>query len=231
MINITFPDSSVRQYEKGVNGIEIAKSISPRLAADVLAVMVDGKVVDLERPIENDATVRLLKWEDDEAKKVFWHSSSHLMAQALEELYPGIKFGIGPAIETGFYYDVDLGERTLTEADLKTIENKMIELARSKEHFVRQDVSKAEAMKKYTEKGDEYKCELIRDLEDGTITFYTNGSFTDLCRGPHLMDTSVIKAVKLTSIAGAYWRGNEKNKMLTRIYGVTFPKNLCWMSI
>ena len=224
MINITFPDSSVRQYEKGVNGIEIAKSISPRLAADVLAVMVDGKVVDLERPIENDATVRLLKWEDDEAKKVFWHSSSHLMAQALEELYPGIKFGIGPAIETGFYYDVDLGERTLTEADLKTIENKMIELARSKEHFVRQDVSKAEAMKKYTEKGDEYKCELIRDLEDGTITFYTNGSFTDLCRGPHLMDTSVIKAVKLTSIAGAYWRGNEKNKMLTRIYGVTFPK-------
>ncbi len=224
MINITFPDSSVRQYEKGVNGIEIAKNISPRLAADVLAVMVDGKVVDLERPIENDATVRLLKWEDDEAKKVFWHSSSHLMAQALEELYPGIKFGIGPAIETGFYYDVDLGERTLTEADLKTIENKMIELARSKEHFVRQDVSKAEAMKKYTEKGDEYKCELIRDLEDGTITFYTNGSFTDLCRGPHLMDTSVIKAVKLTSIAGAYWRGNEKNKMLTRIYGVTFPK-------
>lgn len=224
MINITFPDSSVRQYEKGVNGIEIAKSISPRLAADVLAVMVDGKVVDLERPIENDATVRLLKWEDDEAKKVFWHSSSHLMAQALEELYPGIKFGIGPAIETGFYYDVDLGERTLTEADLKTIENKMIELARSKEHFVRQDVSKAEAMKKYTEKGDEYKCELIRDLEDGTITFYTNGAFTDLCRGPHLMDTSVIRAVKLTSIAGAYWRGNEKNKMLTRIYGVTFPK-------
>lgn len=224
MINITFPDSTVRQYEKGVNGIEIARSISPRLAADVLAVMVDGKVVDLERPIENDATVRLLKWEDDEAKKVFWHSSSHLMAQALEELYPGIKFGIGPAIETGFYYDVDLGDRTLTEADLKTIENKMIELARSKEHFVRQDVSKAEAMKKYTEKGDEYKCELIRDLEDGTITFYTNGAFTDLCRGPHLMDTSVIKAVKLTSIAGAYWRGNEKNKMLTRIYGVTFPK-------
>lgn len=224
MINITFPDSSVRQYEKGINGIEIAKSISPRLAADVLAVMVNGKVVDLERPIENDATVRLLKWEDDEAKKVFWHSSSHLMAQALEELYPGIKFGIGPAIETGFYYDVDLGDRTLTEADLKTIENKMTEIARSKEHFVRQDVSKAEAMKKYTEKGDEYKCELIRDLEDGTITFYTNGAFTDLCRGPHLMDTSVIKAVKLTSIAGAYWRGNEKNKMLTRIYGVTFPK-------
>ena len=224
MINITFPDSSVRQYEKGINGIEIAKSISPRLAADVLAVMVDGKVVDLERPIENDATVRLLKWEDDEAKKVFWHSSSHLMAQALEELYPGIKFGIGPAIETGFYYDVDLGERTLAEADLKVIENKMIELARGKEHFVRQDISKSEAMKRYTEKGDEYKCELIRDLEDGTITFYTNGAFTDLCRGPHLMDTSVIKAVKLTSIAGAYWRGNEKNKMLTRIYGVTFPK-------
>lgn len=224
MINITFPDGSVRQYETGTNGLEIAKSISPRLASDVLAVSVNNEIYDLLRPINADASIRLHKWEDPEAKKTFWHSSSHLMAEALEAIFPGIKFGIGPAIETGFYYDVDLGERTITEADLKKIEDKMIELARTKETFVRKDISKAEAMKTYTEKGDEYKCDLIKDLEDGTITFYTNGNFTDLCRGPHLTDTSVIKAVKLTSIAGAYWRGNEKNKMLTRIYGVTFPK-------
>ncbi len=224
MINITFPDGSVRQYETGTNGLEIAKSISPRLASDVLAVSVNNEIYDLLRPINADASIRLHKWEDPEAKKTFWHSSSHLMAEALEAIFPGIKFGIGPAIETGFYYDVDLGERTITEADLKKIEDKMIELSRTKEAFVRKDISKAEAMKTYTEKGDEYKCDLIKDLEDGTITFYTNGNFTDLCRGPHLTDTSVIKAVKLTSIAGAYWRGNEKNKMLTRIYGVTFPK-------
>ncbi len=224
MINITFPDGSVRQYESGVNGLEIAKSISPRLASDVLAVSVNNDIYDLLRPITADSSIKLHKWEDAEAKKTFWHSSSHLMAEALEALFPGIKFGIGPAIETGFYYDVDLGEKTITEADLKKIEDKMIELARTKEQFVRKDISKAEAMKTYTEKGDEYKCDLIKDLEDGTITFYTNGNFTDLCRGPHLVDTSVIKAVKLTSIAGAYWRGNEKNKMLTRIYGVTFPK-------
>ncbi len=224
MINITFPDGSVRQYEAGVNGLEIAKSISPRLASDVLAVSVNNEIYDLLRPINADASIKLHKWEDPEAKKTFWHSSSHLMAEALESLFPGIKFGIGPAIETGFYYDVDLGERTITEADLKKIEDKMIELARTKEVFTRKDISKEEAMKTYTEKGDEYKCDLIKDLEDGTITFYTNGGFTDLCRGPHLVDTSVIKAVKLTSIAGAYWRGNEKNKMLTRIYGVTFPK-------
>ena len=224
MINITFPDGSVRQYEAGVNGLEIAKSISPRLASDVLAVSVNNEIYDLLRPINADASVRLHKWEDPEAKKTFWHSSSHLMAEALEALFPGIKFGIGPAIETGFYYDVDLGEKTITEADLKKIEDKMVELARTKEAFVRKDISKEEAMATYTAKGDEYKCDLIKDLEDGTITFYTNGNFTDLCRGPHLVDTSVIKAVKLTSIAGAYWRGNEKNKMLTRIYGVTFPK-------
>ena len=224
MINITFPDGSVRQYEAGVNGLEIAKSISPRLASDVLAVSVNNEIFDLLRPINSDASIRLHKWEDPEAKKTFWHSSSHLMAEALEAIFPGIKFGIGPAIETGFYYDVDLGERNITEADLKKIEDKMIELARQKETFVRKDISKEEAMKTYTEKGDEYKCDLIKDLEDGTITFYTNGNFTDLCRGPHLVDTSVIKAVKLTSIAGAYWRGNENNKMLTRIYGVTFPK-------
>ena len=224
MINITFPDGSVRQYEAGVNGLDIAKSISPRLASDVLAVSVNNEIYDLLRPINSDASIRLHKWEDPEAKKTFWHSSSHLMAEALEAIFPGVKFGIGPAIETGFYYDVDLGEKNITEADLKKIEDKMIELARTKEVFVRKDISKEEAMRTYTEKGDEYKCDLIKDLEDGTITFYTNGNFTDLCRGPHLVDTSVIKAVKLTSIAGAYWRGNENNKMLTRIYGVTFPK-------
>ena len=224
MINITFPDGSVRQYEAGVNGLDIAKSISPRLANDVLAVSVNNEIYDLLRPINSDASIRLHKWEDPEAKKTFWHSSSHLMAEALEAIFPGVKFGIGPAIETGFYYDVDLGDKNITEADLKKIEDKMIELARTKEAFVRKDISKEEAMRTYTEKGDQYKCDLIKDLEDGTITFYTNGNFTDLCRGPHIVDTSVIKAVKLTSIAGAYWRGNEKNKMLTRIYGVTFPK-------
>lgn len=224
MINITFPDGGVRQYEKGITPYDIAHSISPRLAQDVLAATVNGKVTELGRPINENSTIMLHKWEDQQAKSTFWHSSSHLMAEALELIYPGIKFGIGPAIETGFYYDVDPGDKAITEADLKKIEDKMLELAREKQHFVRRDVSKDEAMKTYTEKGDEYKCELIRDLEDGTISFYTNGSFTDLCRGPHLLDTSVIKAVKLTSIAGAYWRGNEKNKMLTRIYGVTFPQ-------
>lgn len=224
MINITFPDGGIRQYEKGTTPYDIAHSISPRLAQDVLAATVNGKVVELGRPINEDSTLMLHKWEDQQAKSTFWHSSSHLMAEALELLYPGIKFGIGPSIETGFYYDVDPGEKTITEADLKRIEDKMLELAREKQHFVRREVSKDEAMKTYTDKGDQYKCELIRDLEDGTISFYTNGSFTDLCRGPHLNDTSVIKAVKLTSIAGAYWRGNEKNKMLTRIYGVTFPQ-------
>ena len=224
MINVTFPDGSVRQYNKGVTGLEIAQGISSRLAQEVLAVSVNNKVFDLLRPINEDCSIKLHKWEDQEAKQTFWHSSSHLMAEALQSLFPGIKFGIGPSIETGFYYDVDLGEKTITEADLKKIEDKMIELARQKETFVRKDITKAEAMATYTEKGDEYKCDLIKDLEDGTITFYTNGSFTDLCRGPHIVDTSVIKAVKLTSIAGAYWRGNEKNKMLTRIYGVTFPK-------
>lgn len=224
MINITFPDASVRPYEKGVTGLEIAQSISPRLAERVLAASVNGQVYDLKRPIEEDASVKLYTWDDPEGKHIFWHSSSHLMAEALESLYPGIKFGIGPAIETGFYYDVDLGDRTISETDLKRIEDKMIELARRKESFQRREVSKEEAMKTYTAKGDQYKCELIRDLQDGTITFYTNGGFTDLCRGPHLADTSVIKAVKLTSIAGAYWRGNEHNKMLTRIYGVTFPQ-------
>ena len=224
MLDIKFPDGSVRNYEAGVTPYMIAESISPRLAADVMAATFNDQIYDLDRPINENGSLKLHKWEDAEAKSTFWHSSSHLMAEALEALYPGIKFGIGPSIETGFYYDVDLGEKTITESDLKKIEDKMIELARQKQKFVRTDVSKAEALAKYTEKGDEYKCELIRDLEDGTITFYTNGDFTDLCRGPHLRDTSVIKAVKLTAIAGAYWRGNEKNKMLTRIYGVTFPQ-------
>ncbi len=232
MIEITFPDGSVKSFEKGVTGYEIAQSISPKLAAEVLAAHVTvasdttgkGTTYDLTRPIEENASVRLLKWEDDEAKHVFWHSSSHLMAEALESLYPGVKFGIGPAIENGFYYDVDLGGRQIAEADLKAIEDKMTELARTKEVFERKEVSKTEALKSFTEKGDEYKCELIGELQDGTITFYTNGHFTDLCRGPHLRDTSVIKAVKLTSIAGAYWRGDEKRQMLTRIYGITFPK-------
>ena len=190
----------------------------------MLAASFNGKVIDLELPLTESGQLKLHKWEDQEAKSTFWHSSSHLMAEALELLYPGIKFGIGPSIENGFYYDVDLGDRTITDSDLKKIEDKMIELARQKQHFVRKEVSKAEAMDTYTKKGDEYKCDLIEGLEDGTITFYTNGSFTDLCRGPHLRDTSVIKAVKLTSIAGAYWRGDEHNKMLTRIYGITFPQ-------
>ena len=232
MINITFPDGSVKPFEKGVTAYEIAQSISPRLASEVLAATVvtkddptgKGTIYDLDRPINEDAAIRLHKWEDDEAKKVFWHSSSHLMAEALESIYPGVKFGIGPAIENGFYYDVDFGGKQITEADLKAVEDKMIELARQNEHFVRREVSKDEALKTFSEKGDEYKCELIGELQDGTITFYTNGNFTDLCRGPHLRDTSVIKAVKLTSIAGAYWRGDEKRQMLTRIYGITFPK-------
>lgn len=224
MINITFPDGSVRSYNEGITPYEVAQSISPRLAADVLAASVNDVVYDLDRPILKDSSLKLHKWEDQEAKETFWHSSSHLMAEALQTIYPFIKFGIGPSIENGFYYDVDLGDKTLVEADLKAIEDKMLEFAREKQTFVRKDVTKAEAMDTYQKKGDQYKCELINDLQDGTITFYTNGHFTDLCRGPHLRDTSVIKAVKLTSIAGAYWRGNEKNKMLTRIYGITFPQ-------
>ncbi len=224
MIDIKFPDGSVRSYEKGITPYQIAEQISPRLASEVLAASFNGKIIDLELPLNESGELKLHKWEDQEAKSTFWHSSSHLMAEALELLYPGIKFGIGPSIENGFYYDVDLGDRAITDSDLKKIEDKMIELARQKQHFVRKEVSKAEAMDTYTRKGDEYKCDLIGGLEDGTITFYTNGSFTDLCRGPHLRDTSVIKAVKLTSIAGAYWRGDEHNKMLTRIYGITFPQ-------
>ncbi len=223
MIKITFPDGSVREYAQGTTGLQIAESISPRLAQEVLAAGVNGKVQDLNQPIDADAEIRLFKWDDDEGKRTFWHTSSHLLAEALESLYPGIKFGIGPSIENGFYYDVD-APVPITEADLPRIEQKMVELARNKEPLVRREVPKAEALKTFTEKGDQYKVELITDLEDGTISFYTNGAFTDLCRGPHLPNTGLIKAIKLTSVAGAYWRGNEKNKMLTRIYGITFPK-------
>ncbi len=224
MIKLTFPDGSVREYAAGITGLQLAESISPRLAQEVLSISVNDKVWDLTRPIETDATVKLHKWDDVEGKHAFWHSSAHLMAEALQELYPGIKFGIGPAIETGFYYDVDPGTAVIKEGDLPAIEAKMLELAARKEAIVRADISKADALKKFEEKGDEYKVELITDLADGTITLYSQGEFTDLCRGPHLPTTGDIKAIKLLSVAGAYWRGDEKRKMLTRIYGVTFPK-------
>ncbi|SEG00565.1 threonine--tRNA ligase [Sphingobacterium lactis] len=224
MINITLPDGSVRQYEKGTTAMQIAQSISEGLARNVLAAEVNGEVWDSARAIETDASVKLLTWNDDKGKNTFWHSSAHLLAEALEALYPGIKFGIGPAIETGFYYDVDFGDREFSSDDFKQIEDKMIELAKQKEVFERKAVSKADALAYFEDKGDEYKLDLIKDLEDGKITFYTQGNFTDLCRGPHIPNTSFIKAVKLTNVAGAYWRGDETRKQLTRIYGVTFPK-------
>ncbi len=224
MINITLPDGSVRQYEKGTTAMQVALSISEGLARNVLAAEVNGEVWDASRPIESDSSIKLLTWNDDKGKNTFWHSSAHLLAEALEALYPGIKFGIGPAIETGFYYDVDFGDREFSSDDFKQIEDKMVELAKQKETFERKAVSKAEALAYFTEKGDEYKLDLIKDLEDGKITFYTQGNFTDLCRGPHIPHTGVIKAVKLTNVAGAYWRGDETRKQLTRIYGVTFPK-------
>jgi threonyl-tRNA synthetase len=224
MISITLPDGSVRQYAEGTTALEIAKSISEGLARNVLAAEVNGEVWDASRPIEKDSSVRLLTWNDAEGKATFWHSSAHLMAEALEALYPGIKFGIGPAIETGFYYDVDFGDREFSSDDFKQIEDKMVELARTKSEYVRKPVGKAEAEAYFTEKGDEYKLDLIKDLPDGSITFYTQGNFTDLCRGPHIPNTGFIKAVKLTNVAGAYWRGDESRKQLTRIYGVTFPK-------
>ena len=222
-IKITFPDGSVREYAKGTSALQIAESISPRLAADVLSATVNDVVVDLTAPIDADATVKLNKWDDEDGRRTFWHTSSHLLAEALQELYPGIKFGIGPSIENGFYYDVD-SPTPITEGDLVKIEKKMEELARTKEPVERREVPKAEALETFKAKGDQYKVELIEALEDGKISFYTNGSFTDLCRGPHLTNTGAIKAIKLTSVAGAYWRGDEKNKMLTRIYGISFPK-------
>ena len=224
MIKITFPDGSVREYNEGVTGLQIAESISSRLAQDVLACGVNGETMDLSRPINEDAHIVLYKWDDAEGKHAFWHTSAHLLAEALQELYPGIQFGIGPAIENGFYYDVDPGEATIKEGDLAAIEKKMVELAAKKEVLVRQDITKADALKMFGERGETYKCELISELEDGTITTYTQGAFTDLCRGPHLLTTAPIKAIKLLSVAGAYWRGQEDRKQLTRIYGITFPK-------
>jgi len=225
MIKITFPDGSAKEYTEGISSLDVAEQISPRLAKEVYAATVNGEIWDLTRPINSDSTLKLHKWEDAEAKHAFWHSSAHLMAEALEALYPGMKFGIGPAIESGFYYDVDPGDdKVITEADLETIENKMKELAAKNLTYSRRDISKKEALDFFTKKGDEYKTELISELEDGTITLYTQGNFTDLCRGPHLPSTEPLKAIKLLSVAGAYWRGNEKRKMLTRIYGITYPK-------
>ena len=224
MINITLPDGTVKQFPKGTTSMEVAMSISMGLAQNVLSAKVNGEVWDASRPINQDATLQLLTWNDTDGKATFWHSSAHLMAEALESLYPGVKFGIGPAIETGFYYDIDTGDKTIGLADLEAIEKKMSELASQKNEYIRTEVSKADAFKYFTEKGDQYKLELIEGLEDGQITFYTQGSFTDLCRGPHIPDTGKIKAIKLTNVAGAYWRGDEKRPMMTRIYGVTFPK-------
>ena len=225
MINITFPDGSVRQYEKGVTAFDIAGSISSRLQQDVVAAGVNDQIWDLTRPIEEDASLKLFKWDDAEGKYAFWHSSAHLMAEALEALYPGTKFGIGPAIENGFYYDVDPGDGvSIKDSDLPAIEAKMMELAAQKNPIIRKSISKADVMRFFEEKHDEYKLELISELADGTITTYTQGNFTDLCRGPHLPNMGYIKAIKLLSVAGAYWRGDEKRKQLTRIYGITFPK-------
>ena len=225
MVKITLPDNSVKEYPSPVTGMEIAKSISPRLAKEVLSVSVNGEIWDLSRKIAENAKVKLHTWDDREGKEAFWHSSAHLMAEAIEYFYPGTKFGIGPAVDTGFYYDIALpGGQQLTEKDLEKVEKKMVELAREKNDIVRREISKKDAMEIFTEKDDELKQELISELEDGTITLYNQGNFTDLCRGPHLPNTGYVKAIKLTSIAGAYWRGNEKNQMLTRVYGVTFPK-------
>ena len=222
-IQITFPDGAVRNYPAGVTGLDIARSISEGLAREVLAVKVNDEVWDATRPIEQDARIRLLTWQDPEGKATFWHSSAHLMAEALESLFPGVKFGIGPAIEQGFYYDVDLGGQQLAEADIRALERKMAELAQRKSTYVRKPVAKADAIAYFKQKGDPYKLELLEDLPDGQITFYTQGNFTDLCRGPHIPHTGFIKAVKITNVAGAYWRGDEHKPMLTRIYGISFP--------
>ncbi|MFD2787281.1 threonine--tRNA ligase [Hymenobacter rubripertinctus] len=225
MLNITLPDGSVRQFVDGATGYDVAAAISEGLARNAVGVRVNGEVRDLHRPIEQDAHVAILTWNDDDGKMAYWHSSAHVLAEALEALYPGVKLGIGPAIENGFYYDIDLGEgRTISSEDFPEIEKKMLELARQKNKFERRAVSKAEAVAYFTEKADPYKLDLLERLEDGSITFYQQGNFVDLCRGPHLPDTSTIKAVKLLNVAGAYWRGDEKNKQLTRIYGITFPK-------
>lgn len=223
-VKITLPDGSAREYPKGVKGIEIAQSISEGLARNALSIEVNGEIWDLSRPINSDSAIKIFTWNDKGGKYAFWHSSAHLFAEALEALYPGVKFGIGPPIENGFYYDVDLGEKPFGDEELVAVEKKMVELAKTNNAFVRSDVSKKEAIEYFTKKGDEYKLELIDGLADGSITFYKQGNFVDLCRGPHIPTTGPIKAIKLLSVAGAYWRGNEKNKMLKRIYGITFPK-------
>jgi threonyl-tRNA synthetase len=223
MISISFPDGAVRQYESGVTALDIAKSISEGLAKKVLAASVNGQVWDATRPITTDASLKLLTWNDAEGQNTFWHSSAHLMAEAVEQLYPGVKFWVGPALDKGFYYDMDLGDRKMTEDDLLVLEKKMNELAKQGNRYIRKEMPKAEAVAYFEEKGDEYKLDLLQNLNDGEITFYSQGSFTDLCRGPHIPETGLIKAIKLTNISGAYWKGNEKNKMLTRVYGVTFP--------
>jgi len=224
MINITFPDGNIRPYAKGITALEIARSISEGLARNVLSAKVNGEVIDATHEIKEDASVQFFTWKDDEGRATMWHSSAHLMAEAVEALYPGAKFGIGPDIENGFYYDIDLGDKTISENDFSKIEKKMLELARMKQSFIRKEVSKKEASDYFRKKGDEYKLELIEELEDGQITFYESGNFVDLCRGPHLPDSSPIKATKILSVAGAYWRGDENRKQLTRLYGITFPK-------
>jgi threonyl-tRNA synthetase len=224
MIKVTFPDGSLREYTKGTTAFQIAESISPRLAADILVASINNEVYELNRPINSDCNIKLHKWEDNEAKHAFWHTSAHLMAEALQELYPNVKFGIGPAIENGFYYDVDLGEETIKESDFAKIEAKMAELVNKGEQVVKNEISKNDALAMFSQRNEIYKTELIEELEDGTISTYTQGAFTDLCRGPHLVTTAPIKAIKILSVAGAYWRGDEKRKQLTRLYGVTFPK-------
>ncbi|MEP7257606.1 MAG: threonine--tRNA ligase [Flavitalea sp.] len=223
MIKITLPDGSIREYEKGVSSLEIAKSISEGLARKVLAASVNGQVWDASRPVENDATVKLLTWDDIDGKSTFWHSTAHLMAEAVESVYPGVKFWVGPALDKGFYYDMDLGGRQITEEDLRQLEIKMSELSKQANKYIRKEISKEDAVKYFTDKSDEYKLDLLKGLKDGEITFYSQGNFTDLCRGPHIPNTGLIKAVKLTSISGAYWKGDEKNQMLTRLYGISFP--------
>lgn len=222
-INITLPDGAIRKYPEGTTALDIAKSISEGLARKVLAAEVNGQVWDAARPINEDASLKLLTWDDNGGKNTFWHSSAHLMAEAIESMYPGVKFWVGPPVDNGFYYDVDLGHRSISEEDLRKLEVKMAELAKQNNPYIRKEIPKTEAMNYFTEKGDEYKLDLLQGLEDGAITFYTQGNFTDLCRGPHIPSTGFIKAIKLTNIAGAYWKGDEKNKQLTRIYGVTFP--------
>ncbi|MBK6329855.1 MAG: threonine--tRNA ligase [Bacteroidetes bacterium] len=223
MINITFPDGNVRQYESGVSSMDVAKSISEGLAKKILVAELNGEVVDLSRPITTDSTIKLITWEDAVGKNTFWHSSAHLMAEAVESVFPGVKFWVGPALDNGFYYDMDLGDRQMTEEDLALLENKMAELAKLNNSYIREEISKKDAVSYFFEKNDEYKLDLLQNLADGGITFYKQGNFTDLCRGPHIPHTGHIKAIKLTNIAGAYWKGDEKNKQLTRVYGVTFP--------